>query len=161
MNGLSVINLGDYSFGKPCRVTASVGIGASGIVNIERESKLSGQTYDKAILILDGYLRNKYAKDHALALSAGITMEQSYGFIEGDSASVAELICLLSAIADIPLRQDIAVTGSADKRLRKMVAILKEERPSEPSHTSVAPEPHHPGQRDPRPPLPGRDRILP
>jgi len=83
--------------------------------NIERESKLSGQTYDKAMLILDGYLRNTYAREHPLALSAGIAMEQSYGMIEGDSASVAELVCLLSAIAEMPLRQDIAVTGSVNQ----------------------------------------------
>jgi ATP-dependent Lon protease len=115
VNGLGVIDLGDYMFGKPSRVTASVGIGAAGVINIERESKLSGQTYDKAMLILDGYLRNKYAKEHPLALSAGIAMEQSYGMIEGDSASVAELVCLLSSIADIPLRQDIGVTGSVNQ----------------------------------------------
>lgn len=115
VNGMGVIDLGDYIFGKPSRVTASVGIGTAGVINIERESKLSGQTYDKAVLILDGYLRNKYAKEHPLALSAGIAMEQSYGMIEGDSASMAELICLLSSIADVPLRQDIAVTGSVNQ----------------------------------------------
>jgi len=115
VNGLAVINLGDYAFGKPSRVTASVGVGASGVINIERESKLSGQTYDKAMLILDGYMRNTYAQEHPIALSAGITLEQSYGLIEGDSASVAELICILSSIARIPLRQDIAVTGSVNQ----------------------------------------------
>jgi predicted ATP-dependent protease len=115
VNGLGVIDLGDYMFGKPSRVTASVGIGAAGVINIERESKLSGQTYDKAMLILDGYLRNKYASEHPIALSAGIAMEQSYGMIEGDSASVAELVCLLSSIADVPLRQDVAVTGSVNQ----------------------------------------------
>ncbi|MEJ2720915.1 MAG: AAA family ATPase [bacterium] len=115
INGLAVINLGDYAFGKPSRVTASVGIGAAGVINIERESKLSGQTYDKAMLILDGYMRNTYAQEHPVALSAGITLEQSYGMIEGDSASVAELVCLLSAIARVPLRQDIGVTGSVNQ----------------------------------------------
>ncbi|MGQ9662064.1 MAG: Lon protease family protein [Kiritimatiellia bacterium] len=115
VNGLALVNLGDYSFGRPSRVTASVGVGAAGVVNIERESKLSGATYDKAMLILEGYLRNTYAQHHPIALSAGITMEQSYGMIDGDSASVAELACLLSAIARIPLRQDIAITGSVNQ----------------------------------------------
>lgn len=115
INGLGIINLGDYAFGKPSRVTASVGLGAAGVINIERESKLSGQTYDKAMLILDGYMRNIYAKAHPLALSAGIAMEQSYGMIEGDSASVTELVCLLSAIAEVPLRQDIGITGSVNQ----------------------------------------------
>ena len=116
VNGLGVINLGDYMFGKPSRVSASVGIGAAGVINIERESKLSGQTYDKAMLIIEGYMRNTYAKEHPIALSAAIAMEQSYGMIEGDSASVAELLSLLSAIARVPLRQDIAVTGSVNQR---------------------------------------------
>lgn len=115
VNGVSVIQLGDYMFGRPSRVTASVGIGTSGIVNIERESKLSGSSFDKAMLILEGYVRNRYAAHHPVALSAGIAMEQSYGMIEGDSASVAELVCLLSAIGCIPLRQDIAVTGSVNQ----------------------------------------------
>ncbi|MDG5815145.1 ATP-binding protein [Chitinispirillales bacterium ANBcel5] len=115
VNGLSVVQLGDYAFGRPSRVTASVGVGTAGLINIERESRLSGQNYDKAMLILEGYLRNKYAKRHSLSLSASITMEQSYGMIEGDSASVAELICLLSSLAEIEIRQDIAVTGSVNQ----------------------------------------------
>ena len=115
INGLSVANLGDYSFGRPSRLTASAGVGASGIVNIERESRLSGETFDKGLLILEGFLRNQYAQDRPLTLSAGIAMEQSYGGIDGDSASVAELLCLLSAIAVVPLRQDIAVTGSINQ----------------------------------------------
>lgn len=115
INGLAVANLGDYSFGRPTRITASVGIGAAGIVNIERESHLSGQTFDKGVLILEGYLRNRYAQNHPLALSASIAMEQSYGGIDGDSASAAELLVLLSAIADVALRQDIAITGSINQ----------------------------------------------
>lgn len=115
VNGLGVIQLGDYMFGKPSRLTASVGIGNAGIINIERESRLSGQTYDKAMLILEGYLRNMYAKKHPLSLSASITMEQSYGMVDGDSASVAEVLCLLSSLANIALRQDIAVTGSINQ----------------------------------------------
>lgn len=115
VNGLSVADLGDYAFGRPSRVTASVGVGASGIVNIERESRLSGSTFDKGLLILEDCLRNKYAQKHPLALSASIAMEQSYGGIDGDSATVAELLCLLSAISGTPLRQDVAVTGSVNQ----------------------------------------------
>jgi ATP-dependent Lon protease len=115
VNGLAVANLGDYAFGRPSRITASVGVGAAGIVNIERESRLSGQTYDKGLLILEGYLRNTYSQEQPLALSASIAMEQSYSGIDGDSASVAELLCLLSAIAGVPLRQDVAVTGSINQ----------------------------------------------
>jgi predicted ATP-dependent protease len=115
VNGLSVWDLGDYRFGRPSRVTASVGVGREGLVNIERESDLSGSTHDKGVLILEGYLRNRYARVHPLVLSASLTFEQSYGWIEGDSASSAELYCLLSALADVPLRQDIAVTGSVNQ----------------------------------------------
>ncbi|MEQ9406982.1 MAG: ATP-binding protein [Fuerstiella sp.] len=115
INVLSVVDLGDYAFGRPSRLTASVGVGTSGIVNIERESRLSGKTFDKGLLILEGYLRHKYAQQTPLALSAGLAMEQSYGGIDGDSASAAELICLLSAIADVPVRQDIAITGSINQ----------------------------------------------
>lgn len=115
VNGLSVWDLGDYRFGRPCRVTAAVGVGQDGVVNIERESELSGSTHDKGVLILEGYLRNRYAQRHPLALSASLAFEQSYGWIEGDSASSGELYCLLSALAGVPLRQDIAVTGSVDQ----------------------------------------------
>ena len=115
INALSVADLGDYAFGRPSRMTASVGVGTGGIVNIERESRLSGRTFDKGLLILEGYLRNKYAADMPLALSASLAMEQSYGGIDGDSASAAELLCLLSAIANVPLRQDVAITGSINQ----------------------------------------------
>lgn len=115
VNGLSVANLGDYAFGRPSRVSASVGVGVAGIVNIERESRLSGQTFDKGLLILEGFLRNQYAQTEPLALSASIAMEQSYGGIDGDSASVAELLCLLGALARIPLRQNVAITGSINQ----------------------------------------------
>jgi predicted ATP-dependent protease len=115
INGLSILDLGDYQFGRPNRVTASIGIGQDGVVNIERESDLSGSTHDKGVLILEGYLRNQYARRHPLTLSASLTFEQSYGWIEGDSASLAELFCLLSAIAEVPLRQNIAVTGSVNQ----------------------------------------------
>ncbi len=116
VNGLAVADLGDYAFGRPQRVSASIGVGAAGVINIERESKLSGRTYDKGVLILEGYLRHKFAGNHPLALSASLAMEQSYGMIDGDSATAAELISLLSALAEIPLRQGIAITGSVNQR---------------------------------------------
>jgi lon-related putative ATP-dependent protease len=115
VNGLALWDLGDLLFARPTRVTASTGIGQEGIVNIERESQLSGSTHDKGVLILEGFLRNRYARHHPLSLSASLAFEQSYGWVEGDSASSAELYCLLSAVADVPLRQDIAVTGSVNQ----------------------------------------------
>ena len=116
VNGLAVADLGDYAFGWPMRVTASVGVGAEGVINIERESRLSGRTFDKGMLILEGYVRSQYAKSHPLALSASLAMEQNYGGVDGDSASAAELLCLLSALGEIPVRQDIALTGSINQR---------------------------------------------
>ncbi|HET8563350.1 MAG TPA: S16 family serine protease, partial [Candidatus Binatia bacterium] len=115
VNGLSVIEIGGYAFGRPSRVTASVAMGQAGIINIERESHLSGSIHDKGMLILAGYLRNRYGQDHPLALSASLCFEQSYSGVEGDSASSTELYALLSRLADVPLRQDIAVTGSVNQ----------------------------------------------
>jgi lon-related putative ATP-dependent protease len=115
VNGLAIINLGDYAFGKPNRVTTSVGLGVDGLINIEREAKLSGITHDKGILILAGFLRNMYGRQRPLALSASICLEQSYGGVEGDSASSTKLFALLSNLAQVPLRQDIAVTGSVNQ----------------------------------------------
>ena len=115
INGLSVFQLGDYSFGRPSRVTATTSMGTSGIVNIEREAKLSGSTHDKGVLILSGYLRQMYAQDKPLTLSASLCFEQSYGGIDGDSASSTELYALLSRLANLPLRQDLAVTGSVNQ----------------------------------------------
>jgi ATP-dependent Lon protease len=115
VNGLSVLDIGAYSFGRPNRVTASVAMGQAGIINIERESHLSGSVHDKGVLILSGYIRNRYGQDKPLALSASLCFEQSYSGVEGDSASSAELYALLSRIADVPLRQDIAVTGSLNQ----------------------------------------------
>ncbi len=115
VNGLAVADLGDFSFGWPARITASVGIGTAGVVNIERESRLSGRTFDKGLLILEGFLRNTYSRELPLALSASLAMEQSYGGVDGDSASAAELVGLLSAVAGVPLRQDVAVTGSINQ----------------------------------------------
>jgi predicted ATP-dependent protease len=115
INGLSVLQLGDHSFGRPSRVTVTTSMGTSGIVNIEREAKLSGNTHDKGVLILSGYLRQQYAQDKPLSLSASLCFEQSYGGIDGDSASSTELYALLSRLADLPLRQDLAVTGSVNQ----------------------------------------------
>ncbi|WP_296972284.1 Lon protease family protein [Tepidanaerobacter sp. EBM-38] len=115
INGLSVIDTVDYIFGQPSRITARVYLGNAGVVNIEREAKMSGRIHNKAVMILTGYLGEKYARSIPLSISASLTFEQNYGGIEGDSASCAELMALLSAIASVPVRQDIAVTGSLDQ----------------------------------------------
>jgi ATP-dependent Lon protease len=115
VNGLAVLQVGEHSFGRPSRVTASVAMGQAGIVNIERESRLSGSIHDKGLLILSGYLRNRYGQDKPLALSAGLCFEQSYSGVEGDSASSTELYALLSRLANLPIRQDLAVTGSVNQ----------------------------------------------
>jgi len=115
VNGLSVMTLGDYAFGRPSRVTARVFMGRGGTVNIEREVKLSGPIHDKGVLILSGYLGGKYAHDKPLSFAASICFEQSYEGIEGDSASSTELYALLSALSGMPIRQGIAVTGSVNQ----------------------------------------------
>jgi ATP-dependent Lon protease len=116
VNGLSVYDTGDYAFGKPSRITVQTSVGRSGVINIEREAKLSGKTHDKGVLILDGYIRGKYAQDKNITMSASICFEQSYGEIDGDSASSTEIYALLSSLADIPIRQGIAVTGSVNQK---------------------------------------------
>jgi ATP-dependent Lon protease len=116
VNGLSVYDTGEYSFGKPSRITARTGVGASGVINIEREAELSGPIHSKGVYILSGYLRDKFAQDKPLALSASLCFEQSYSGVEGDSASSAELYALLSSLANVPLRQDLAVTGSVNQK---------------------------------------------
>ncbi len=116
INGLSVIGLGDHTFGRPSRITARVYTGQAGMVNIEREVKLSGPIHDKGVLILTGYLGGVFAIDQPLSLSASICFEQSYDGIEGDSASSAELYTLLSALSGVPIKQGIAVTGSVNQR---------------------------------------------
>lgn len=116
VNGLSVYDLGEYSFGKPTRITAKTSMGRAGIINIEREADLSGKTHNKGVLILSGYLRSKYAQDKPLTISASICFEQSYSGVDGDSASSTEAYALISSIADIPIRQDIAVTGSINQK---------------------------------------------
>ncbi|MDW7650174.1 MAG: ATP-binding protein [Bacillota bacterium] len=115
VNGLSVLNSGDYVFGRPSRITAVTYLGRQGIVNIERETKMSGRIHDKGLLILSGYLASKFAQKIPLSLSASLTFEQLYSGVEGDSASSTELYALLSSLSGIPLRQDIAVTGSVNQ----------------------------------------------
>lgn len=115
VNGLSVLSLGDYMFGKPSRITANVAPGKDGIIDIEREVKLGGPIHSKGVLILSGYLSHKFAQNRPLALSAHLVFEQSYSGIEGDSASSTELYALLSALSGLPIRQDIAVTGSVNQ----------------------------------------------
>ncbi|MFA6147152.1 MAG: AAA family ATPase [bacterium] len=115
VNGLAVYDMGDYSFGKPSRITATVYAGKGGVLNIERETKLSGKIHEKAVLILSNYLGRRFARNAPISLSASITFEQLYGMIEGDSATCAELYALLSALAGVPIRQGIAVTGSMDQ----------------------------------------------
>ncbi len=115
VNGLAVLVLGDYAFGKPSRITAKTFLGQAGVINIEREAKLSGRIHDKGMLILGGYLGSKYAQDKPLSLSATITFEQNYDGVEGDSASSTELYALLSALSGLPIKQGIAVTGSVNQ----------------------------------------------
>ena len=115
VNGLAVYSMGDYMFGKPSRITVSTSMGRAGIINIEREADMSGSTHNKGVLILSGYLRKKYAQDKPLSMSASIAFEQSYSGVDGDSASSTEIYALLSSISGVPLRQDIAVTGSVNQ----------------------------------------------
>ncbi len=116
INGLSVWHLGDYAFARPTRITARAFVGTRGVVNIEREINLSGPIHSKGVLILSGYLGGQYAAQRPLSLSASLTFEQTYEEVEGDSASAAELYALLSVLADVPLQQGIAVTGSVNQR---------------------------------------------
>jgi predicted ATP-dependent protease len=116
VNGLSVYTLGDVTFGKPSRITCKTFLGRDGLINIERESQLSGRIHDKGVLILSGYLGWKYAQEHPLSLSASLCFEQSYEGVEGDSASSAELYALLSSLSGVPIKQNIAVTGSVNQK---------------------------------------------
>jgi predicted ATP-dependent protease len=116
INGLSVLQLGGFAFGRPSRITARVRLGKGDVVDIEREVALGGPLHSKGVLILSGYLSAHYASERPLSLSASLVFEQSYGGVDGDSASSAELYALLSAIAEVPLRQDLAVTGSVNQR---------------------------------------------
>ncbi len=116
VNGLSVYDLGDYVFAKPSRVTAKIFLGKEGLVNIERESDLGGRIHNKGVLILQGYFGSRYARRFPISFAATLCFEQSYSGVEGDSASSAELFALISALAEIPLRQDLAVTGSVNQQ---------------------------------------------
>jgi len=116
VNGLSVIDLGDFEFGIPSRVTVSVGLGREGVVDIEREAKMGGPIHTKGVLILSGYLNSKYAQDKPLSLAARLVFEQSYEGVEGDSASSTELYAILSALSGLPIKQNLAVTGSLDQK---------------------------------------------
>lgn len=116
INGLTVMDMGDYSFGKPARITASTYIGESGIVNVEREVDLSGTSHSKGVLILSGYIGQKYAQDFPLSLSASLCFEQMYGGVDGDSASSAELYAILSSLSEVSINQSIAVTGSVNQK---------------------------------------------
>lgn len=116
VNGLAVLGTGEYYFGKPSRITANTYLGREGIVNIERETKMSGATHNKGVLILSGYLGQKYAQRTPLSLTASLTFEQLYDGVDGDSASSAELYAILSSLAELPLRQDLAVTGSVNQK---------------------------------------------
>jgi lon-related putative ATP-dependent protease len=116
VNGLSVLQLGDFSFGKPSRITARVRLGKGELIDIEREVELSGPIHAKGVLILAGFLGARYVAEQPLSLSASLVFEQSYGGVEGDSASSAELYALLSAISGVPISQSLAVTGSVNQR---------------------------------------------
>ncbi|MCS7008281.1 MAG: hypothetical protein NZL88_12070, partial [Gaiellaceae bacterium] len=115
VNGLAVTELGGYAFGIPHRITARVRLGGGRVVDIERESQLGGPIHSKGVLILSGFLSARYAARHPLALSASLVFEQSYGGVEGDSASAAELCAPLSALAEVPILQAIAITGSVNQ----------------------------------------------
>jgi predicted ATP-dependent protease len=115
-NGLSVLQLGDVAFGQPSRITASIGLGKSGVVNVEREAEMSGPTHTKGVLILSGYLEQQFAQDKPLSLNARLVFEQNYGGVDGDSASSTELYAILSALSGAPIRQSIAVTGSVNQK---------------------------------------------
>ena len=116
VNGLAVLSVGEYMFGKPSRITANTFIGKSGIVNIERETKTSGTSHTKGVLILSGYLGEKYAQGFPLAVTASLTFEQLYDGVDGDSASSTELYAILSSLSGVPIKQNIAVTGSVNQK---------------------------------------------
>ncbi|MBP2649912.1 MAG: putative ATP-dependent protease [Firmicutes bacterium] len=116
VNGLAVLSVGEYMFGKPSRITANTYLGKGGVINIERETKMSGTSHSKGVLILSGYLGQKYAQSQPLTLSASLTFEQMYDGVDGDSASSTELYAILSSLAEVPIRQYLAVTGSVNQK---------------------------------------------
>ncbi len=115
VNGLSIYQLGDYAFGRPCRITARTFVGTKGVIDVQREAELAGHIHSKGVMILAGFLAGKFAGAHPFALSASLTFEQTYSEVEGDSAAVAEIAAILSCLADIPIRQSLAVTGSVNQ----------------------------------------------
>ncbi|MFH1033695.1 MAG: ATP-binding protein [Pseudomonadota bacterium] len=116
VNGLAVMDLGDHAFGQPSRISAALGLGQEGLINIDREADLSGPFHTKGVLILSGFLRDRFAGRGPMALTASLVFEQSYGLVDGDSATMAEVLALLSRLAGVPLRQDLAITGSMSQR---------------------------------------------
>lgn len=116
INGLSIMNIGDYSFGKPAKITANTYVGKSGIVNVEREVELSGTSHSKGVMILSAYIGEKFAQERPLSLSASLCFEQMYNGVDGDSASSTELYAILSSLSDLPIKQNIAVTGSVNQK---------------------------------------------
>lgn len=115
VNGMTVLTVGRQSFGQPVRITAQASAGDEGVLDIEREVDMAGPIHSKGMLILSGYIRGRYMKRKALGFSGSIVMEQSYSGVEGDSASSAELLALLSSLAQVPMRQDLAITGSINQ----------------------------------------------
>ena len=116
INGLTVVTIGDYSFGKPARITANTFMGREGIVNIEREIEMSGPSHSKGVMIIKGYLGQKFAQEIPLSLTASICFEQLYGGVDGDSASSTETYAILSSLSEMPINQSIAVTGSVNQK---------------------------------------------
>ncbi len=118
INGLAVMQLGGFAFGRPQRITATVSLGSGQVIDIEREVELGGPLHSKGVLILTGFLSSHYVTDRPLSLSASLVFEQSYGGVDGDSASAAELCVLASALSEVPIRQSLAITGSLDQHGR-------------------------------------------
>ena len=116
INGLAVLDMGSYAFGTPSRITATTYVGKSGIVNIEKEARMSGQTHDKGVQIITGFLGQTYAQKFPMSLSCRVCFEQNYNGIDGDSASSTELYCIISSLSELPIRQDLAVTGSVNQK---------------------------------------------
>jgi lon-related putative ATP-dependent protease len=116
VNGLSIYDIGEHAFGKPSRITARTSLGRTGVINIERDAELSGPMHTKGVAILSGYFRSRFAQNKPLVMDASITFEQSYGGVDGDSASSTEIYAILSSLSEVPIRQDIAVTGSVNQK---------------------------------------------
>jgi len=116
LNGLAVMGIGDHMFGKPSRITASIGLGKSGIIDIEKQAEMGGPTHTKGVHILTGFLTDRYAKKHPLSLTARLVFEQSYSGVDGDSASSTETYAMMSALSGVPIKQSFAVTGSVNQR---------------------------------------------